>query len=329
MRDQLPSEGCAAAVSELSLEPRDLLIDTEPILVRAEKSMAAKYLCVLGSQLGDTLLMTLRSEYKSLDVYHLDFRTFKVLRALFELLKDLRVEAAAHEFLVRIQCNIEKTLLAHSCEDFDPIVCCIRVAFAWVHGCIGDSLKDLGDYSSAISMWKRAIQEFAAIPGLAPSHVICELHRSMGVVHDLEKRYEEALSEFELARFGAAALAGQHATKTSSINQSDSALESLHLDELQRLISDFNNSQDFSSNSSRLQIFSADIDKEVANVLFSLHRFEDALNCYRSVYSTLKRVLGETHPVTARAIWGVGTPPCPIITHIFDSSDLTFSRFVL
>lgn len=309
-REHLPVSNCSAVVSDLNLEPRDALIETEPIPVNSETSLATKHLCALGAQLGDTLLVTERSECDDLDVHRLDFRSFKVLRALFELLKDLRVEATAHEFLMRIEDNIGKVLSAHSSENFDPIVGCIRVAFAWVHACIGDSLKDLGDYSSAILMWKRSIQEFFVIPGLAPSHVICELHRSIGVVYDLEKRYEEALSEFELARSGTATLAEQHATNILFSNESQSALKSLNLDELQILVADFNNSQNFSNNSCRLQIFSADIDKEVANVLFSLERFEEALNCFRSVYTTLKRVLGEMHPITARALWGVGTSPC-------------------
>jgi tetratricopeptide (TPR) repeat protein len=308
-REQLPVLNCSAVESD-KLEPRDSRIETEPTPVNAEASLATRHLCALGAQLCDTLLVTKRSECDDLYVHRLDFQSFKVLRALFELLKDLRLEATAHEFLLRIEGNIEKALSAHSSENFDPVVGCIRVAFAWAHACIGDSLKDLGDYSSAILMWKRSIQEFSVIPGLAPSHVICELHRSIGVVCDLEKRYEEALSEFELARSGTATLAKQHATNLPFSNESESALKSVNLDELQMLVADFNDSQNFSTNSCRLQIFSADIDKEVANVLFSLDRFEEALNCFRSVHTTLKRVLGEMHPITARALWGVGKCPC-------------------
>jgi tetratricopeptide (TPR) repeat protein len=313
-RERLPVGDCAAVVSDSNIQPKDTHIDTEPALphgpMKAEVSLAAKHLCALGAQLGDALLVATHSQCNSPDVLRLDFPSFKVLRSLFELLKDLRLEASAYDFLVHIQGIIERALLVHSCEKFDPVLGCIRVAFAWVHACIGDSLKDLGNYSGATSMWMRAIQEFAAIPGVAPNHVVCELHRSLGVVHDLEKRYEDALSEFELARSGIAALAEQYATKLPYSDEAQSTSKSPHLDEFHSLIADFNDSQKISNNSSRLQIFSADIDKEVANVLFSLHRFEEALNCYRGVHATLKRVLGEAHPTTARAIWGVGVSLC-------------------
>jgi hypothetical protein len=291
---------------DVSCDARAAHGETGSALAEAETSLATKYLCILGAELGGTLLVAKCPECSDSGLQRLNFQSFKILRALFQLLKDLRVEAAAHLFLVQIQANIEKALLAYSPENADPCVGCIRVAFAWVHACIGDALKDLGDYSTAISMWRRSIQEFAGIAGLSPSHTICELHRCVGVVHDLEKRHEEALAEFELARSGCAALAELHATKVSSSIETESALNPSRSDAFQSLIADFNDSQNFSCNSSRLQIFAADIDKEVANVLFSLHRFEEALTCYRNVHATLKRVLGEAHPVTARAIWGIG-----------------------
>ena len=55
-----------------------------------------------------------------------------------------------------------------------------------------------------------------------------------------------------------------------------------------------------------MQIYSADIEKEVANVLFSLKRYDEALERYQHAYTILKRALGENHPKAARAIWGKG-----------------------
>ena len=302
--------------------------ETESALAEAESSLATKYLCILGAQVGGTLLVAMCPECSDSGLQRLNVQSFKILRALFQLLKDLRLEAAAHPFLVQIQGNIEKALLAHPPENVDPCVGCIRVAFAWVHACVGDALKDLGDYSTAISMWRRSIQEFAGIPGLSPSHTICELHRCLGVVHDLENRHEEALAEFELARSGCAALAELHATKVSFSIETESALNPSRSDEFQSLIADFNDSQNFSCNSSRLQIFAADIDKEVANVLFSLRRFEEALACYRNVHATLKRVLGEAHPVTARAIWGIGLSALVISSNFSSHRRCSHHRFL-
>jgi tetratricopeptide (TPR) repeat protein len=294
-------EGDASAASSCRIEPA--APDDESVVPKAHTSLAAKHLCSLGAQLSDALLVEKLSACDS-NYQQLNLESFRVLRALFHLMKDLRLEAAAHDFLVRIKSNLESALSAHSGDETNPVVGCIRVAFAWVHACIGDSLKDLGEYSNAIEMWQRSIREFAA-NGVDPSFVTCDLHRCVGVVHDLEARYEEALAEFELARAGIHEIAQQQCTKTIPSKQTDGAAD---VGALQSLIADVNDSHSFSSNSSRLQIFTADLDKEVANVLFSLERFEEALDRYRSVYTTLKRVLGETHPTTARAIWGIGAP---------------------
>jgi hypothetical protein len=215
---------------------------------------------------------------------------------------------------VQIQGRLDSALSAHAADNNDPVVGCIRIAFAWVHASIGDSLKDLGEYSRAIAMWQLSIHEFVAM-GLSPSFVTCELHRCVGVVHDLEGRCEQALAEFELARSGIAALEVDHGTKTDNPE---------HLSELQRLVADFNESHSLSSNSSRLQIFTSELDNEVANVLFSLDRFEEALDHYRSVYATRKRVLGETHPATARAIWGIGKVHQSRFASLCISSSLCF-----
>ncbi len=284
----------ACATSSCCIKPA--AVDDETALPKAQSSLATKHLCSLGEQLSDILVVKNLSAC-SMDCLQLNLEPFKDLRALFHLIKDLRLEAAAHDFLVRLKTNVESALSVHSGDDKDPSIGCIRIAFAWVQACIGDSLKDLGAYSDAIDMWQRSIREFAA-NGVDPSFVTCDLHRCIGVVHDLEARHEQALAEFELARAGIHEVAQQHRTPAFLSKQADSPLQSL--------IADVSDSYSFSSNSSRLQIFTADLDKEVANVLFSLERFEEALNCYRSVYTTLKRVLGETHPTTARAIWGIG-----------------------
>ena len=297
--DMKSAHGDASAVSWCCHEPA--ATDNETALPKAQTSLATKHLCSLGLQLCDTLLVKKLSAC-DLEYQHLSFESFKVLRALFHLMKDLRLEAAAHDFLLRTKNNLESALSAHSGDNTDAVVGCIRVAFAWVHACIGDSLKDLGEYSHAIEMWQCSIREFAA-NGVDPSFVTCDLHRCVGVVHDLEARYEEALAEFELARSGIHEIAQQHGTKAIPSKQAETPA---NVGTLQSLIADINDSHSFSSNSSRLQIFTADLDKEVANVLFSLERFEEALDRYRSVYITLKRVLGETHPTTARAIWGIG-----------------------
>ena len=297
--DMKNDQGDASAASSCCIDPA--ATDDKTALPKVQTSLATKHLCSLGANLSDTLLVKNLSACDS-DYQQLSLESFKVLRALFHLMKDLRLEAAAHDFLVRIKNNLESELSAHSGDDADPVIDCIRVAFAWVQACIGDSLKDLGEYSNAIEMWQRSIREFAA-NGVDPSFVTCELHRCIGVVHDLEARYEEALAEFELARAGIHEIAQQHSAKAILSKQTDSPAI---VGTLQSLIADVNDSHSFGSNSSRLQIFTADLDKEVANVLFSLERFEEALNCYRSVYTTLKRVLGETHPTTARAIWGIG-----------------------
>ena len=65
-----------------------------------------------------------------------------------------------------------------------------------------------------------------------------------------------------------------------------------------------------------IQIYSADIEKEVANVLFSLKRYDEALVRYQHAYTILKRALGENHPKAARAIWGKLTPQYNKVTHM-------------
>ena len=83
-------------------------------------------------------------------------------------------------------------------------------------------------------------------------------------------------------------------------------IENNHLQMYNQLLSNEKAQHNHHHHRTHMQIYSADIEKEVANVLFSLKRYDEALERYQHAYTILKRALGENHPKAARAIWGKG-----------------------
>lgn len=211
-------------------------------------------------------------------------QTFVILRAIYDLLDSMRRSNASLNFL-----KVMEDLLVDQGNQSDMAV---QICLAWIHYSIGNCLNDRGDYCQAAAKIEQALAEFEAIPDVHPHRCVANLYLSLGKIYDELKRYDEALSVFNKAEvtYKAVSLAIE-------TNQSISPIVAMLMDE-------YNGSS--SSLKTELATAEADVAKEIANVMFSLERFDDAMEYYTKAFIILRRHLGENHPKTARAMWGFG-----------------------
>jgi tetratricopeptide (TPR) repeat protein/energy-coupling factor transporter ATP-binding protein EcfA2 len=211
-------------------------------------------------------------------------QTFAILRAIYDLLDSMRRSNASLNFLRAME---------------DLVICkgnqsdiAVQICLAWIHYSIGNCLNDRGDYSQAAAKIEQALAEFEAISDIHPHRCVANLYLSLGKIFDELKRYDEALSVFNKAEVTYKAISLSMETY-KSINPI-----------VAMLMDEFGGSS--SSLRTELATAEADVAKEIANVMFSLERFDDAMEYYTKAFVILRRNLGENHPKTARAMWGFG-----------------------
>ena len=153
---------------------------------------------------------------------------------------------------------------------------------AWIHVSLADCYYSQGLYDTALSAYQKSCIEFSEVETLSPDPIIAECYMSIGKIHDAEKRLDDSLSAFEEAR----------SIVTAVSNRNDKRLPIIEklLGESKR----FNGS-----------LYDADLLKEIANVWFSKEDFNQAESFYLKSLNICKRIMGDSHPKTARAIWGI------------------------
>ena len=230
--------------------------------------------------------------------------TFILLRSIFELLGMMRREQVALPFLESMESRIVESSadLEDTHEGDASVVWTKKLVLAWTHSSMAESLFEQGKYTAAIPIFESSIKEFQGIPTLAPHECIANCHVQLGRIYDAEKKPHKALDAFEAAR-----------KIYSELDLGKGEEEAVFVRQLFA-------ARKVAQGSSLSALHEADMWSEIANVYFggdfggkdqeqggsTVHDLDLAEECYRKTLALRRRFLGDKHPKTARALWGIG-----------------------
>jgi tetratricopeptide (TPR) repeat protein len=211
---------------------------------------------------------------------------YLLIKAIFELLKMQRREHNAIRFLQKVELLLKDLDLSYHDDDIDLKK---RVILSWTQVSISDCYYAEGRYDEALNSFEQCIEDFKSIETLAPDPIIADCYLQIGRIHDAEKRLDQSLLAFEMAREIFSAYTNRQGTTCRPI--------------IRKLLSSLGESKSYSVDG---DIHEADTLKEIANVYFSMDDFDTAEIYYLKSLNICKAVYGSAHPKTARARWGIG-----------------------
>jgi tetratricopeptide (TPR) repeat protein len=270
-------------------------------------NIIVEHLLIFGSALADTIQGTGNEDI---------FGAIELIRAVFDLLRMMRLEHTGLELLKTVQARLAATSqrvehnLAH------------QAAVAWTHQAIGSCLHGRGSYTEAIDAFRQAI----AVQG----NVLClsehaSLYRSLGRTHlelarvlNAEKLLDDQLAELVKAESIFSKVSEQVGMADAATGEDDLAAPAGHKAMVSHVLSQ---SQDLACvvgnesgyNFVTAQSDQAEVEKQLGNFFFDRgegkkgsKELDRAVAHYTRALNLFRCVFGDNHPKTARALWGLG-----------------------
>ena len=251
------------------------------------------------------------------------FHAIELERAVVDLLRMMRCEHKALELLQNVQTQLQAalTLDSDSGNSMREYTWALEGAMAWTYRSIGCCQHANGLYKDAISTVEQAIVATGKVPCLVEHPTLAASHLELARYLNSEKQLDRQLVELRKAqalfsKIGERA-AAQDAQLGSDTNSSN------HIATIKDLFDPCKMSQkealacavghDTSYNFVSAQTNQAEIEKELGNFFFDKYEetkdyqeLDWATTHYTRALALCRRVYGEGHPKTARALWGLG-----------------------